>query len=115
MLATSSLSYSQTTVNATVHTARMTHDNNITIRTGLHETYKISIGHFDFTTTQEAVAYFQTREVSNINIVVTDQNTVLMNFNLNDPSLAGWTMADWNQVLDSRATNVSPRTLKNNK
>jgi hypothetical protein len=111
-LAISSLSYSQS--NANVADARMRHDNSISIRSGLHDTYKISMGHFGFSSTQEAITYFQTRNVDYINFVVVDKNTLLMHFDLNNPALAGWTIADWEQALESRAANSSPRPLTRN-
>ncbi len=114
ILATSSVTFAQTATPAAPHTARMLHNNSITVRTGLHDTYKISVGHFGFSSTQEAVTYFQTREVDYIDFVVVDQNTVLMQFDLTNPAVAGWTLADWNQALNTRAANVPARTLSNN-
>lgn len=111
-LTISSLSYSQS--NANVANARMTHDNKISIKSGLHDTYKISMGHFGFSSTQEAIAYFQERDVDYINFEVVDKKTVLMHLDLNNSALAGWTIVDWEQALQSRATNSSPRPITRN-
>ena len=111
-LTISSLSYSQS--NANVATARMRHDNSISIRSGLHDTYKISMGHFGFSSTQEATTYFQARDVAYINFVVVDKNTLLMHFDINNPALASWTIADWELALESRASNSTPRPLTRN-
>ncbi len=110
LLAASTFSYAQTTTND-LPLARMMHDNSITIRTGLNDTYKIHIGHFGFTSTQEAVSYFQAREVDHISFTVVDVNTVLMQFDLTDPAVTNWTIADWNQALATRAANSTPRVL----
>jgi len=94
--------------------ARMMLDNSVTVRTGLNATYKIPVGHFGFATTQEATAYFQTRDVDYIDFVVVDVNTVLMEFELTNSAVASWTFSDWMTALDNRAASVSPRTLSNN-
>lgn len=112
LLAASTFSYAQTTTND-LPLARMTHDNSITIRTGLNDTYKIHIGHFGFTSTQEAVSYFQARDVDHISFTVVDVNTVLMQFDLTDPAVTNWTIADWNQALATRAANSAPRAMNN--
>lgn len=116
VLTISSVSFSQSTGNgnAPVHMARMMHDNTITIRTGLHATYNVPVAHLKFTTTQEAVAYFQARDVAYISFVVVDVKNVQMNFDLTNPAVANWTLADWNQALATRASNVAPRALSNN-
>lgn len=107
MLVASSLSFSQSS-------ARMTDDNSVTVRTGLHASYTINCPHFAFESKQEAVAYFQSREVDYISFVVIDAETVQMNFDLNDPAVASWTMADWQLALDNRAANSAPRVVSNN-
>ncbi len=114
MLAASSLSFSQSSGSVSTPTARMMLNNTITIRTGLHASYKIPCGHFGFPSTQEAVTYFQSREVDYIDFVVIDAKNVFMNLDLSNPAVANWTLSDWNQALDTRASNVSPRTLSNN-
>ena len=112
LLAMSSFSFSQTNANAPM--ARMMLDNSITIRTGLNATYKIPVGHFGFASSEEAVAYFQTRDVDYINFVVVDEYTVLMNLDLNNPAVANWTLSDWKQALTARANSSTPRTLPSN-
>ena len=114
ILTISSFTYSQSNGSTNVPLARMMHDNTITVRTGLHATYNIPCGHFGFATTQEAAAYFQAREVDYIDFVVVDVKNVQMHFDLTNPAVANWTLADWNQALDTRAANVSPRALSNN-
>ena len=114
ILTISSFTYSQSNGSTNVPLARMMHDNTITVRTGLHATYNIPCGHFGFATTQEAVAYFQAREVDYIDFVVVDVKNVQMHFDLTNPAVANWTIADWNLELDTRAANVSPRALPNN-
>lgn len=109
LISAGTFSFAQT--NANIPMARMMHDNSITIRTGLNGTYKIPIGHMGFTSTQEAVDYFQARDVDYIDFTVVDVNTVLMEFDLNDPAVANWTLADWNKALATRAENVPPRPL----
>lgn len=113
IFAASTLTYAQTG-NTEVPVARMMHDNSVTIRTGLNETYKIPVGHFGFASTQEAQSYFQARDVDYIEFVVVDVNTVLLQLDLNNPAVAGWTIAEWNQALSARAANVSPRALPTN-
>ena len=110
LLAVSTFSYGQTGTN-NLPMARMTHDNNITIRSGLNDTYQIHMEHFGFTSTQEAVSYFQSRDVNYINFTVVDVNTVLMQFDVTNPAVANWTIADWNQALATRAANAAPRAL----
>lgn len=114
VLVLNSVTFAQTITVSTPPMARMMHDNTITVRTGLHETYNIPCGHFRFATIQEATAYFQEREVDYINFVVIDVKNVQMHFDLTNPSVANWDLADWNQALDTRAANVLPRTLSNN-
>lgn len=115
VLAMSSFSFAQTnSVNHSGITARMMLDNNVMIRTGLNATYKISIAHFNFASDQEAAAYFQARDVNYIDFVVLDEHTVQMNFDLNNPAVANWTLADWKQALVVRADNSTPRTLPSN-
>lgn len=114
IFAASSFTFAQTTVNTNVPMARMMHNNSVTIVSGLNATYKIPVGHFGFATTQEAEAYFQSRDVEYIEFVVVDVNTVLLQLDLNNPAVAGWTIADWNQALDNRAATVSPRAISNN-
>lgn len=109
LLAVSTFSYGQTTNNLPL--ARMTHDNSITIRSGLNDTYQIHMEHFGFTSTQEAVTYFQSRDVNYINFTVVDVNTVLMQFDVTNPAVANWTIADWNQALATRAASSAPRSL----
>ena len=111
LISAGTFSFAQTSANMPM--ARMMHDNSITIRTGLNETYKIPIGHLGFTSTQEATAYFQARDVDYIDFTVVDVNTVLMQFDLNNPAVANWTLADWNQALATRAASASPRPLSN--
>ncbi len=110
LLTASTFSYAQTSTN-NLPMARMTHDNSITIRSGLNETYQIHMGHFGFASTQEAVSYFQARDVNYINFTVVDVNTVLMQFDLTNPAVANWTIADWNQALATRAASAAPRSL----
>jgi hypothetical protein len=114
VFAASSLTYAQSNEIVNVPLARMTHDNSITIRTGLNETYKIPMGHFGFATTQEAEAYFQARSLDYITFNVIDVETVYMNFDFNHPAVANWTLSDWNQALANRAANVSPRAISGN-
>lgn len=114
VFALSSLSFAQTSSNTNIPMARMTHNNSITIRTGLNATYKIPMGHFAFATTQEADAYFQTMSVDYITFSVIDIETVYMNFDLNHPAVAGWTLADWNQALATRAAAATPRAISGN-
>jgi hypothetical protein len=111
-LAMGTFSYAQT--NANTPMARMMLNNTITIRSGLNAQYKIPMGHFGFASQQEAVAYFQARDVNYIDFVVLDEETVLMNFDLTDPAVANWTLADWKQALATRASNTTPRTLPSN-
>ncbi len=113
-MAASSLTYAQSTEVVNVPLARMTHDNRITIRTGLNATYKIPMAHFGFATTQEAENYFQARSVDYITFRVIDVETVYMNFDLNHPNVANWTLTDWNQALAARARIASPRALSDN-
>jgi len=91
--------------------ARMTLDNYVTIRSGLHEVYKIPVNHFSFASTAEAEAYFHARKVDFITFQVDDVNTVLMHFDLSNKSVEGWTINEWQTALDKRADNVPPRTL----
>ena len=114
LLAVSSLSFAQTNANDNAPIARMMLDNSVTIRTGLNATYKIPVGHFGFASIQEAVAYFQARDVDYINFVVLDEYTVLMNLDLNNPAVANWTLSNWKQALVARADSSSPRTLPSN-
>jgi hypothetical protein len=116
MLFASSLTFSQSTGNANAPVlpmARMMHNNAITIRTGLHASYIVPCGHFAFQSTQDAVAYFQTREVDYIHFVVIDTQNVYMNLDLTDPAVSSWTLADWNQALTVRAGSVAPRAISN--
>ena len=106
-----SFSFAQTTGNEPL--ARMELSNNITIRTGLNPTYKIHMSHFGFDTKQEAEAYFLAIDVAYIDFVVLDESTVLMNFDLTDPAVSNWTLADWKQALATRASNSTPRPLPN--
>ena len=94
--------------------ARMTLDNSVTVRTGLNDTYKVPVGHFGFVDSQEATAYFQTRDVPFIHFIVLDANTVLMQLDLTNAATVGWTFSDWMTALDNRASSVSPRVLTNN-
>ena len=103
-----SLTFAQT---SSTPMARMTSDNSITIRTGLHAVYTVSVGHLAFTSQQEAVAYFQAREVDYIDFVVIDVKNVQMHFDLTNPAVSSWTLADWNQALATRAANCAPRTI----
>jgi hypothetical protein len=112
MLAMGTFSFSQTNSNAPI--ARMMLDNSVTIRSGLHATYKIPMAHFGFASQQEAVAYFQSRDVNYIDFVVFDEETVFMNFDLTNPAVANWTLADWKQALTTRADNTTPRVLPSN-
>jgi hypothetical protein len=89
----------------------MTLDNNVTIRTGLNGTYQVSIAHFGFSSKEEAEAYFLAREVDYIDFVVVNEEMVMMNFDLSNPTVANWTLAEWNQALVTRANNSAPRTL----
>ena len=114
LLAMSSFSFAQTNANTNAPMARMMLDNSVTVRTGLNATYKVPIGHFGFASSQEATAYFQARDVDYISFVVIDEHTVLMNFDLNNPAVANWTLSDWNQALVTRANNSTPRTLPSN-
>ena len=113
MIALSTFTFTQSG-NTDVPLARMMHNNSVTIRTGLNETYKIPVGHFGFSTVQEAEAYFQARDVAYIDFVVVDVNTVLLQFDLDNPAVADWTLAEWNQALETRAATVAPRELSNN-
>lgn len=114
LLVTSSVTFAQSTSAANAPMARMTLDNKVTVRTGLNDTYKVSVGHFGFTDTQDATAYFQTRAVPYIHFIVVDANNVLMQFDLTNAATAGWTFNDWMTALDNRASNVAPRPLNNN-
>ena len=114
LLATSSVTFAQTTPATTTPMARMMLDNSVTVRTGLNGTYKIPVGHFGFTTIQEAAAYFQARDIDYIDFIVVDLNTVLMQFDLTNAAVANWTLNDWMTALDNRAASVLPRTLPNN-
>jgi hypothetical protein len=115
MLVASSLSFSQSTPGiGNLPMARMMDDNTLTIRTGLHAAYKVPCGHFAFGSKQEAIAYFQSREVDYINFVVIDAETVQMNFDLNNPAVSAWTLSDWNLALAARAATVAPRVSSNN-
>jgi len=103
-----SMSFAQTTSHA-----RMDLSHNITIRTGLHATYEIHMEHFGFATKQDAEAYFLSLDVAYIDFVVVDEGKVLMNFDLTNPAVANWTLADWEQALATRASNSIPRPLPN--
>jgi len=109
LLVMGSLSFAQTNTSS----ARMTLDNNVTIRTGLYASYEISIAHFGFTSKQEAETYFSERSVDYIEFDVVDESKVLMNFDLNNPEVANWTLADWKEALANRANNSAPRPLPN--
>ena len=111
LLTVGSFSFAQTN---TSNFARMTTDNHVTIRTGLHASYQIPIGHFGFTSQQEAASYFAARDVNYISFVVVDTQTVQMNFDLTNPAVANWTIADWQQALVTRANNSTPRVLPSN-
>jgi hypothetical protein len=115
ILAISSVSFAQTTPapNATSF-ARMTLDNYVTIRSGVHEVYKISMNHFSFASTAEAEAYFEARKVDFITFQVDDENTVYLKFDLENSAVQSWTINEWMIALDKRADKFEPRILPTN-
>ncbi|MFK7784398.1 MAG: hypothetical protein AB8B56_04730 [Crocinitomicaceae bacterium] len=107
-VAIGSMSFAQTSSHA-----RMDLSHNVTIRTGLHASYEIHMEHFGFATKQDAEAYFLSLDVAYIDFVVVDEGKVLMNFDLTNPAVTNWTLADWQQALATRASNSTPRPLPN--
>lgn len=91
--------------------ARMMLDNTITVRTGLNAEYKIPMSHFGFESVAEANAYFNARQTNYVTFIVQDVNTAIMQLDLTNPAVQGWTISDWMNVLNTRAANSSPRTL----
>lgn len=115
MMAVSSVTFSQTTPASNGPSfARMTIENSVTIRSGLHEVYKISMNHFAFASTLEAKAYFEAREVDFMTFEVADANTVFLKFDLKNSAVANWTISEWMTALDKRAGKFPPRTLPSN-